>query len=255
MKQYTDLHAWQRARQALPSSTTLGFVPTMGHLHQGHASLFKQSLKETDQTVVSLFINPTQFNHPDDFKHYPRTLEQDLQQLEALGVQHCILPTVEALYPDNYRYQLEEKEESLLLEGAHRSGHFTGVLTVVMKLFQLVRPTRAYFGEKDYQQLQLIRGMVDAFFMNIDIVACPIIRESSGLACSSRNTRLSPTERERADHFAKLFHQADCTDDALIEQLTTAAIRVDYLTTLGTRRFAAVHVGEVRLIDNYAVEQ
>ena len=137
------------------------------------------------------------------------------------------------------------------MEGKHRPGHFTGVLTVVMKLLNLVKPTRVYFGEKDYQQFQLIHDMADAFFMDVDVRACPTIREPSGLACSSRNLRLTPKQRELADQFAKLFHQP-LPLNKILTQLKAREIDVDYLEEHNGRRFAAVHIGDVRLIDNYA---
>jgi len=223
----------------------------MGNLHQGHATLFVKSLRENEYTVASIFVNPKQFNNQDDFIHYPRTLDADLQLLSDLGVHYCVLPTVHELYKDDYRYIIDETQQSKLLEGEHRPGHFTGVLTVVMKLLQLVQPQRAYFGEKDYQQLELIRGMVDAFFMPVDIIACPIVREHSGLACSSRNNRLTIAQRALADKFAMIFHQTEKTDYDLIQELQQEQIVVEYLITQDQRRFAAVRIGDIRLIDNY----
>ncbi|OEH46993.1 Pantothenate synthetase [Legionella parisiensis] len=161
----------------------------MGNLHAGHASLFLTSKKENDHTASSLFINPTQFNQAEDFKHYPRTLDADLKIMEDSGVDFCILPDEKSIYADGYNYQVHEHQLCQLMEGAHRPGHFNGVLTVVMKLLNLVKPHRAYFGEKDYQQYSLIHGMAKAFFMDTEIKACPTIREASGLAYSSRNNR------------------------------------------------------------------
>lgn len=248
---FHDLRQWQDLRQSLPASKTIGFVPTMGNLHQGHASLFKKSLQDNDLTVASLFINPTQFNRQEDFKHYPRTLEQDLSLLEGLGVDYCLLPDDKAMYEDDFRYQIHENQESLPMEGSHRPGHFTGVLTVVMKLLNLAKPHRAYFGEKDYQQYRLIRDMAKAFFMNIDIIACPTIRENSGLACSSRNNRLNAKQRQKADEFAAVFHQNKACD-VIRQELLNADIQVDYIEEHSNRRFAAVMIDEIRLIDNYS---
>ena len=169
MQIYQNLNEWQQVRTSSLNAQSIGFVPTMGNLHAGHASLFARSKQENDCAVASLFINPTQFNQPADFKHYPRTLDADLALLEQMGVDHCLLPDEQAMYRDGYRYQLDENQLAHQMEGRQRPGHFTGVLTVVMKLLNLVKPTQAYFGEKDYQQLQLIRGMVDAFFMDITI--------------------------------------------------------------------------------------
>lgn len=249
MKVFKNIAEWRQFRRTLSSSQTLGFVPTMGNLHLGHQSLVSQSQAHNMQTIVSIFVNPTQFNRDDDFKYYPRTLENDLQLLEQNHVDYCLLPEYDALYPDHYRYQLHEQEYSLLMEGAHRPGHFNGVLTVVMKLFQLVKPHRAYFGEKDYQQLQLIRGMVEAFFMDIEIIACPTVREPSGLAMSSRNGRLSPHERQIADQWAQLFHSEPDLDQ-LQQKLIQQGAELDYLVDVEARRYIAVNLGAVRLIDN-----
>lgn len=249
MKIFQNLAEWRQFRRTLPQDHTLGFVPTMGNLHPGHQSLIAQSQAQNKHTIVSIFVNPTQFNREDDFKYYPRTLDDDLECLEKNHVDYCLLPDREALYADDYRYQLHEQQHSLTMEGAHRPGHFTGVLTVVMKLFQLVKPHCAYFGEKDYQQLQLIRGMVDSFFMDINIVACPTIRETSGLAMSSRNRRLSTTERHIADQWAQLFHSEPDLEQ-LKQQLIQQGAELDYLVDVEQRRYIAVNVGAVRLIDN-----
>ena len=157
MQIFNTLQEWRFFRNSLKQDKQLGFAPTMGNLHEGHQSLFLKSKKENDYTVTSLFVNPTQFNRSDDFTHYPRTLEEDLQLMTKAGVDFCILPKEEEIYADKYTYQIQENELCTLMEGAHRPGHFNGVLTVVMKLFQLVKPTRAYFGEKDYQQYLLIK--------------------------------------------------------------------------------------------------
>ena len=192
---YNNLDEWQRARQALPVNHSIGFVPTMGNLHIGHASLFTKSTQENDCTIASVFINPTQFNQTADFTHYPRTLDDDLELLEKNGVDYCLLPDEKTIYADGYRYQMDENIYSNQMEGLHRPGHFKGVLTVVMKLLNLAKPNRAYFGEKDYMQLQLIRDMTTAFFMDIEIIGCPTVREASGLAYSSRNGRLTMEQR------------------------------------------------------------
>jgi len=252
MRIYHDMTEWSRLRQTLPSDLSLGFVPTMGNLHRGHASLFQRSIKDNDATVVSLFINPTQFNRADDFTHYPRTLEDDLELLTQAGVDYCLLPTEQVMYTDGYHYQIQENHQSQCLEGTARPGHFTGVLTVVMKLLQLAKPHRAYFGEKDYQQFQLIRDMVNAFFMNIDIEVCPTIRETSGLAYSSRNNRLTPEQRQIADQFATIFHK-DQSCEHTIAELEALGVTVNYVEDHRDRRFAAVTIGDIRLIDNYAL--
>ena len=250
MQVFHQLNEWIALRNSLPKPLSLGFVPTMGNLHAGHASLYTRSKQENDCTVASLFVNPKQFNNPDDFSHYPRTLEADLKLLQQLGVDYCLLPTEEAIYGDGYRYQLQETTLCQRMEGRQRPGHFTGVLTIVMKLLNLVRPERAYFGEKDYQQYLLIRDMVAAFFMDLDIRVCPTLREASGLAYSSRNNRLSPDQRLKAEQFARIFHQ-DKPCEQLIAELQAQGIEVEYLEEHQGRRFTAVKIGEIRLIDNY----
>ncbi|CEG55878.1 pantoate--beta-alanine ligase [Legionella fallonii] len=253
MQIISNLNDWIGLRKSLSNDATLGFVPTMGNLHAGHASLFSTSQKENKYTVSSLFINPTQFNKLDDFTHYPRTLEADIELMTRSGVDFCLLPTDQDIYADGYTYQIQENKLCQLMEGKHRPGHFNGVLTVVMKLLQLTRPHRAYFGEKDYQQYWLIQGMANAFFMDIEIKSCPTIREASGLAYSSRNTRLNQEQKVLANQFAALFHQQDKPCDLIVEELTTLGIKVEYVEEYQNRRFAAVVIGDIRLIDNYSL--
>lgn len=249
MQIFKNIEEWTNFRRALAPSLTLGFVPTMGNLHAGHASLFMKSIHENDCTVASLFVNPTQFNQPDDFSNYPRTLEADCELLEKTGVDFCILPTEQDIYPDQYRYKVEEQELSLIMEGKQRPGHFNGVLTVVLKLLNLVKAHNAYFGEKDYQQYCLIKDMAAAFFLDLSIKACPTVREASGLAYSSRNTRLTTEQRIKAETFAALL-QKNQTCQELIIALKTQNIAVDYVIDKDQRRFAAVIIGGIRLIDN-----
>lgn len=179
------------------NNKTIGLVPTMGALHAGHASLVKQSVKENDVTVVSVFLNPTQFNDKGDLERYPRTLEADCQLLEACGADYVFAPTVEEIYPKPDNRQFEFSPQSTVMEGAKRPGHFNGVCQVVSRLFYIVRPDRAYFGEKDWQQVAVIKRLVDFIGMkdSITIVECPIVREQDGLAMSSRNTLLTADER------------------------------------------------------------
>lgn len=251
MKIFEDIESWIRYRETIHPEKSIGFAPTMGNLHPGHASLFHASNRDNDLTISSLFVNPAQFNNPDDFRLYPRTLEADLQLMEEAQVDYCLLPSREALYPDDYHYQVHEKMMSQDLEGACRPGHFTGVLTVVMKLLNLARPARAYFGEKDYQQYALIKGMAKAFFLPIDIQMCPTIREASGLAYSSRNNRLSVDGRQQAEQFARIFHQnKPC--EILKAELLAQDIAVEYLEIRDNRKYVAVHIDGVRLIDNVA---
>jgi pantoate--beta-alanine ligase len=253
MRIFHNINDWISFRKTLSPEHSLGFAPTMGNLHAGHASLFVTSAQENKYTVSSLFINPTQFNRPDDFTHYPRTLEADLDIMRESKVDFCILPNEKEMYPDGYNYQIQEHKLCQLMEGKQRPGHFNGVLTVVMKLLQLTRPTRAYFGEKDYQQYLLIQDMVTAFFMNIEIKPCPTIREESGLAYSSRNNRLTKPQKALAEEFAHLFHQnKPC---AMIEaELKTKGLGVEYIEEHHNRRFAAVMIGDIRLIDNYSLK-
>lgn len=250
MQIFHHLDEWRQVRHSLKNTTSLGFVPTMGNLHRGHATLYNASLKDNDLTVASIFINPTQFNQIEDLTNYPRTLDADLALLSDMGVDYCLLPTEQAIYPDGYRLQVHENKLSQLMEGPQRPGHFSGVLTVVLKLLNLVKPHRAYFGEKDYQQFQLIQSMVKDFFMSIEIIPCPTIREESGLPYSSRNNRLNSNQRQLAAEFARLFHQGIPRED-LIKRLDEINVQVEYLEEFENRRYIAVKIGEIRLIDNY----
>lgn len=176
----------------------IGLVPTMGALHAGHASLVKRSVEENDATVVSVFVNPTQFNDKNDLKNYPRTLEADCKLLEKLGADYVFAPSVEEVYPEPDTRQFSFAPTDTVMEGARRPGHFNGVCQIVSKLFYLVRPDRAYFGEKDFQQIAVIRAMVKHLGIPVGLVPCPIVRESSGLALSSRNSLLTETEKATA---------------------------------------------------------
>ena len=179
---------------------TIGFVPTMGALHQGHLSLMKQSLSENDCTVVSIFVNPTQFNNPEDLAKYPRTLEDDLKKITHLNAEILVFaPTIEAIYtgkPKSDFFDFDGLENQM--EGKFRPGHFNGVGTIVKRLFEIVTPTNAYFGEKDFQQLQIIKKLVSKNNLNINIKSCPIFRESNNLAMSSRNALLTSKEKQDA---------------------------------------------------------
>lgn len=252
MKLFNDIQDWLPVQKTREPKQSLGFVPTMGNLHQGHLSLMKRAQEENDKVIVSIFVNQTQFNTAEDFKHYPRTLAADLELLNTAQVDYCLCPTYDMMYPDQYQVQVHETKDSLVLEGLHRPGHFNGVLTIVMKLFNVVQPTRAYFGEKDYQQCELIRKMVKALLMPIEVISCPTIREESGLALSSRNSRLSASGKNKADRFATLFHAATSCDMAL-ENITAEGIEVEYIEDLHQRRYAAVFIDGIRLIDNYCI--
>lgn len=176
----------------------VGLVPTMGALHAGHASLVKRSVNENEVTVVSVFVNPTQFNDKNDLVKYPRTLDADCKLLEDCGATYAFAPSVEEMYPEPDTRQFSYAPLDTVMEGAFRPGHFNGVCQIVSKLFEAVKPHRAYFGEKDFQQLAIIREMVRQMLFDLEIVGCPIVREEDGLALSSRNARLSAEERENA---------------------------------------------------------
>jgi pantoate--beta-alanine ligase len=243
---------WRSLREKSRSAgRSVGFVPTMGALHAGHASLFNAARRECDIVLASVFVNPTQFDEKRDFESYPRTLEEDCKLMGAAGVDFVFAPGEAQMYPDGGRYTVNESPFSGELCGAHRPGHFTGVLTVVMKLLQIAGADRAYFGEKDFQQLELIRGMREAFFIPTIIVPCPTVRESDGLAMSSRNARLTAEERARAPLFHRALVQAATAAEAHTE-LETAGFRVDYVEDRPGRRFGAVRLGTTRLIDNVA---
>lgn len=248
MKIWPSLAQWQAYRASL-SGPSIGLVPTMGALHDGHRSLFERSVAECDLSVASVFINPTQFDDDGDLKAYPRDVAGDQALLADAGVDHLIMPRPEEVYPDGYRYRVTESGLSDRFCGAHRPGHFDGVLTVVLKLFNLVRPDRAYFGLKDYQQLTLIEDMVQALFLPVQVVACEIVREPDGLAMSSRNRRLSAEQRRRAAALPRLLGQG-LSVEATIEQLELAGLSVDYVEEYRQRRLAAVRIGDIRLIDN-----
>lgn len=186
----------------------IGLVPTMGALHEGHASLVRRSVAENEVTVVSVFLNPTQFNDKHDLATYPRTLEADCALLEACGATYAFAPTVEEMYPEPDTRHFSYPPTDSVMEGAMRPGHFNGVCQIVSKLFYAVEPDRAYFGEKDYQQIAVIRRMVDDLGLGLEIVPCPVIREESGLAKSSRNTLLTDAERATAANIYRAMHDS-----------------------------------------------
>lgn len=187
---------------------SVGFVPTMGALHEGHASLVVRSVAENDVTVVSIFLNPTQFNDPKDLERYPRTLEADCQLLEKCGADIAFAPSVAEVYPEPDTRQFSYPPTDSVMEGAMRPGHFNGVCQVVSKLLSYVEPDRAYFGEKDYQQIAVIRRMVDDLGFKLEIVPCPVVRQSDGLAMSSRNTLLTDQERATAANIYRIMNES-----------------------------------------------
>ncbi|HEY3823817.1 MAG TPA: pantoate--beta-alanine ligase [Bryobacteraceae bacterium] len=242
------LSEWQARRRAM-CERKIGFVPTMGALHEGHASLVRRSREENDTTVVSIFVNPTQFNNADDLAGYPRPLENDLDLLLDLGADEILVPSAQELYPNGYRFSIQAPDLTNTMEGKSRPGHFEGVMTIVMKLFHLVLADRAYFGEKDFQQLQVVTAMAKEFLIPTEVIPCPTVREKSGLAMSSRNTRLSPEARERAALIARTLLTAT-TAEAAAATLTSHDFTVDYVEEHWNRRLAAVFLEGVRLIDN-----
>lgn len=192
------------------TNSTIGFVPTMGALHQGHLALMQRSLKENDDTVVSIFVNPTQFNNPEDLAKYPRTLEEDVKKMRGLSDKMILYaPSVEDIYEGktiSQDFDFDGLENQM--EGKFRPGHFNGVGTIVKRLFEIVTPTNAYFGEKDFQQLQIVKKMVKKNHLPVNVVGCPIFREENQLAMSSRNERLTPEERKEASIIYKTLTEA-----------------------------------------------
>lgn len=194
--------------EAKNAGKSVGLVPTMGALHEGHASLVRRSVKENDVTVVSIFLNPTQFNDPKDLERYPRTLESDCKLLEQCGAQIAFAPSVKEMYPEPDTRSFSYPPTDSVMEGARRPGHFNGVCQIVSKLFMITEPDRAYFGEKDFQQICVIRRMVADLGFKMDIVPCPVIREASGLAMSSRNSLLTPEEKTLAANIYRVMKES-----------------------------------------------
>jgi pantoate--beta-alanine ligase len=244
---------WRERRRAI-TATSIGFVPTMGALHRGHASLVERCRRENQVVVVSIFVNPSQFNDPQDLERYPRTLDQDLAVLDGLGADEVFLPAASELYPHGYRFRVEAENMTNVMEGAHRPGFLQGVMTVVLKLLNLIQADRAYFGEKDYQQLKIITDMAEDLFIPTEIVSCPTVREESGLAESSRNRLLSAEARQKASCLfrALTIHPDADGAKALIE---AAGFRLDYVEEHWGRRFAAAYLEGVRLIDNVPLKE
>ncbi len=249
MRVHDTLAAWRAVRGGPDyAGRTVGFVPTMGALHAGHRALLARARADNDRVVLSIFVNPTQFNDPADLEKYPRTPEADLKLAAGL-VDDVLVPSAAELYPDGYAYRVTEEKFSRELEGAHRPGHFDGVLTVVLKLLNLVQAERAYFGEKDWQQLRLVEGMVRALLLPVEIVPCPTERDPDGLALSSRNRRLSPAARSLAAKFPAILRMAENTRAAALA-LDAAGFGVDYVEDRDGVRLGAVRLENVRLIDN-----
>ncbi len=256
----------------------VGFVPTMGALHEGHLSLINRAKKENDIVVCSVFVNPIQFNNPADLEKYPRTPEKDIEKLEQAGCDAVFMPTAEEMYPNKVEDHYDFGDLERVMEGACRPGHFNGVAIVVRKLFEIVTPNKAYFGEKDFQQLAIINKMVSDLNMNLEIVPCPIIRENDGLAMSSRNVRLNEAERAIAPKiFATLndsitkkdvMSPAEMKKYALTKYAEIKEFDVEYVEITDeinlkslenwnecdhARIFVALQLGPVRLIDNVRI--
>lgn len=247
---FTSIAAWQEFRSSkIFLAKTLGLVPTMGNLHAGHQALIQRSIAENDFTVMSIYVNPQQFDDNNEFNHYPRTVEQDIELARRSGVNWIIMPKNDEIYPDHFHFRVSESELSQKCCGKFRPGHFTGVLTIVIKLLMLAQATRAYFGEKDWQQLQLVRGLVQAFFIPTTIVGVSVVRDANGLALSSRNGFLTEHDYQLALQFPRILRQ-QLTPAKISQQLSALGMQVDYIEDLMGRRLGAVRVGAVRLIDN-----
>ena len=253
MDLFESLAGWKKYRTKLAEiDLSLGIVPTMGALHKGHASLIERSKRECSKTLVSIFVNPTQFDNQDDLKKYPKTWDEDLNILEDLGVDALLYPSYKEIYPDDYQYSIHESMLSSDMEGAYRKGHFDGVLTVVLKLLILSRANKAYFGEKDYQQYMLVKGLSDAFLLDTEIVSCPIIREKSGLALSSRNQHLADEDKIIAAHLFKEISSDKSMGD-MEKSLEKLGFDIEYIVEKYKRRFVACNISNVRLIDNVSI--
>ena len=255
-------------------NNSIGLVPTMGALHRGHASLVEKAARENDVVVVTIFVNPTQFNDPGDLENYPRTLDRDLDLLQKLESDLVFVPSVQEMYPEEDERIFDLDPLDKVMEGKHRKGHFNGVAQIVSKLFQLSLPHRAYFGQKDFQQLVIIRRLTALLKLDIQIVPCPIIREKDGLAMSSRNVRLSKHFRKKALVLNRMLHFANKTfesDDfeqmkgSATQQIEAAGLKPEYfelvdgktllpVSSLNDSNYivalVAAWAGDIRLIDN-----
>jgi pantoate--beta-alanine ligase len=279
MRIVTSIDEMQRVcRELRARGSVLGFVPTMGALHKGHLSLVQRARSECNVVVVSIFVNPLQFGPGEDLARYPRTFEEDCRHLEAEGVEILFAPDSAEMYPDGAVTTVTVSGVGDRLDGASRPGHFTGVATVVAKLFHIVAPNRAYFGQKDAAQLAVLRQMVRDLNFNLDLVECPIVRDADGLALSSRNKYLSETERKQALvlrrtllTIERLIADGERKGDVLVQRgmevlQTVPGVRVDYLAIVnadtlqpvssvetGTLVAVAAYAGSTRLIDNFLV--
>lgn len=279
IKTIKEMQAW--SRKAGSEAGSIGFVPTMGALHEGHLSLIECSTKDNDMTVVSIFVNPSQFGPNEDFNKYPRDTEKDLQKLSSHQVDAVFLPKNEEMYPDCFSSYINIGSPGEILCGASRPGHFNGVVTVVAKLFNIVLPDRAYFGQKDFQQTVVIRKVVRELNFDIDIIVCPIVRESDGLAMSSRNVYLDEKERKAATVLyeslklgQKLIASGSMAESSSVKNEMSRMITseplaaIDYVTIVDIHTLEevttiklpvaiciAAKIGNTRLIDNLIVDR
>lgn len=269
----------RKLKEERKKGKSIGFVPTMGYLHEGHLSLVRESVKENDVTVVSIFVNPIQFGPGEDFNRYPRDIERDKKLLEKEGVDYLFFPSNEEMYPAGYKTFVEVNELGKKLCGKSRPGHFKGVTTVVLKLFNIVQPDRAYFGQKDAQQAIIIKKMVQDLNMDVEIVVMPIVREEDGLAMSSRNVYLDEDERKNATVLYRSLKEAEKLikggekDAEKIKNRMREIVMsypkavIDYIEIVDTEELnpvnpikgkvliaLAVYIGKARLIDNIIVE-
>jgi pantoate--beta-alanine ligase len=286
MQVFTTIKTLQEALKKVKSNHLIGFVPTMGALHEGHLSLVKSAKSVTDRVVVSIFVNPTQFDKKEDLKNYPSTIEEDIKLLQDEACDFLFIPSVQEIYLDDIsaiHYHFDGLEK--VMEGAHRDGHFDGVGTIVKHLFDIVHPHLAFFGEKDFQQLQIIRKLVEKEHLKIKIIGVPIFRESDGLAMSSRNTRLTKSYRKEAPFIyqtlkkAKLFFGTNSATRTIewvkdvfqkhptleleyfsianeqnLKEITKDIENTDLMDSqVKYRAFIAVFAGNIRLIDNIAL--
>lgn len=228
---------------------SVGFVPTMGALHEGHASLIRRARAECGHVVVSVFVNPLQFGPNEDFDRYPRTLDADCEIAAEAGADLVFAPDAGEMYPAGFQTTVSVGPLAERLCGLNRPGHFDGVTTVVCRLFGMVAPDRAYFGQKDFQQVAVIRRMVADLVLPVEVVSCPIVREADGLAMSSRNALLPEEHRRLAPRFHEILAGGG-TDEEMAAQLAAAGFEVDYVARRDGRILGAVRIGNVRLIDN-----
>jgi pantoate--beta-alanine ligase len=274
--------SWMKetVRQARAENHVIGFIPTMGALHEGHLSLIRRARVDCSRVYASIFLNPTQFGPNEDLSRYPKTFESDVEKLTAAGVEVLFAPEISEIYPPGFRTYVNVEGLSERLEGRSRPGHFRGVTTVVLKLFEIVQPQFAYFGRKDAQQVRILQQMAIDLNLNVEIVVCPIVREGEGLALSSRNTYLNSEERRAATVLQRALDEArralnSGTRDALQLQTTIRRVlsseplaRVDYVEIVDAESFEAVSsvgarpvyallaifIGKTRLIDNLLIE-